>query len=205
MEDELRAWWTLDLGTGPASLDLFDRLLTRYREPQRRYHTAHHLLTVLRQIDVLIRSVPVDDAAAVRLAAFFHDAVYRPASDDEAASAALARRELGALGVMPQRVEAVARLVLATAAHHPQTVDGQVLCDADLAVLAAEPAAYEAYAHGVRAEYSSVDDDAWRVGRLAVLERFLARVSIYATDPMRHVEARARANLESERATYVGG
>jgi predicted metal-dependent HD superfamily phosphohydrolase len=205
MEDELRAWWTLDLGTSAASLDAFDRLVTRYRESHRHYHTAHHLLAVLREIDALVRAVPVDDAAAVRLAAFFHDAVYRPASDDEVASAALAGRELGPLGVPAAREEAIAQLVLATAAHHPQTVDGQVLCDADLAILAAGPAAYEAYVHGVRAEYASVDDATWSAGRLVVLERFLARVTIYATGPMQHREPRARANLESERATLIAG
>jgi predicted metal-dependent HD superfamily phosphohydrolase len=200
VEEELRAWWTLDLGAGAAAQDAFDRLLARYREPHRRYHTARHVLAVLREITALLPAVPVSDAASVRLAGFFHDAIYRPASDDEAASAALARRELGALGVAPDRVDAVAHLVLATADHHPQGVDEQVLCDADLAVLAAPPATYEAYARGVRAEYGHVDDDAWRVGRGAVLEGFLNQPQIFATPPMRGREPRARANLEAELA-----
>jgi predicted metal-dependent HD superfamily phosphohydrolase len=144
--------------------------------------------------------VSADDAAAVRLAAFFHDAVYRPASDDEVASAAVARRELAALGESPSRVEVVARLVMSTAAHRPRTVDEEVLCDADLAILAAPPAEYEAYAHGVRAEYRHVDDDAWRSGRGAVLEDFLRQEHIFSTPPLRAREPRARANLEAELA-----
>jgi predicted metal-dependent HD superfamily phosphohydrolase len=201
VDDELRAWWTLDLGTSPASLDTFERLLARYREPQRHYHTVRHVSAVLRQIAALATSVPPDDLPAVRLAAFFHDAVYRPASDDEAASAALARRELLALGVLPERVDAVAQLVLSTAAHRPRTRDEEVLCDADLAVLAAPPAVYEAYARGVRAEYGNVDDDVWRSGRGEVLEGFLSQEHIFSTAPMHAREPRARANLEAELAS----
>jgi predicted metal-dependent HD superfamily phosphohydrolase len=200
VEEELRAWWTLDLGTGAPALAAFERLLARHREPHRRYHTERHLLAVLRAVEGLIAEVAVDDAGAVRLAAFFHDAVYRPASDDEAASAALARRELRALGVAEHRVDAVARLVLATAEHDARLPDEQVLCDADLSVLAAEPAVYAAYARGVRAEYGGVDDAEWTAGRRAVVQRFLQRETLYATAPMRAQEPRARANLEAELA-----
>jgi predicted metal-dependent HD superfamily phosphohydrolase len=205
VDDELRAWWTLDLGTGPASRDAFDRLLARYREPHRHYHTARHVALVLREVAALVDAVPADDAAAVRLAAFFHDAVYRPASDDEVASAALARRELAALGVPPTRVSAVARLVMSTEAHRPRSADEEVLCDADLAILAAPPAEYEAYAQGVRAEYRHVDDDTWRSGRGAVLEDFLRLEHIFSTAPMRTREPRARANLEAELASLAPG
>jgi predicted metal-dependent HD superfamily phosphohydrolase len=203
VEDELRAWWTTDLGSSPASLDALQRLLALYREPHRRYHTAQHVLMVLRAIDELRDEVAVGDVAAVRLAGFFHDAVYRPASDDEAASAALARRQLGALGVEPARLEAVARLVLATAAHHPHGPDEALLCDADLSVLAAAPPVYAAYVNGVRAEYARVDDAAWSVGRGAVLEGFLARPRIYSTEAMHAREPRARANLEAELASLA--
>jgi predicted metal-dependent HD superfamily phosphohydrolase len=205
VDDELRAWWTHDLGTGWPARDAFDRLLARYREPHRHHHTAVHVLGVLREIEALLAAVPVEDAPAVRLAAFFHDAVYRPASDDEAASAALARRELAALGIPPARVDDVARLVLATADHHPRAHgwnhDEEVLCDADLAVLAAPPAEYQAYVNGVRAEYAHVDDDAWRSGRGAVLQDFLRQPHIFSTPPMHEREPRARANLEAELAS----
>ena len=46
-----------------------------------------------------------------------------------------------------------------------------VVIDADLSILAAEPARYSAYVAGVRAEYGHVDDAAWRRGRADVLRR----------------------------------
>jgi predicted metal-dependent HD superfamily phosphohydrolase len=77
-----------------------------------------------------------------------------------------------------------------------------VLIDADLAVLGSEPAAYQAYVTGVRAEYASVDDAAWRRGRSEVVRDLLDREPLYATEPARRRwEARARANLTAELAT----
>ena len=69
-----------------------------------------------------------------------------------------------------------------------------VLLDADLAILGADPAAYRAYATGVRVEYAHVPDDAWRTGRAAVLDHFLARDRLFLTDTM-HAELDQRAQL----------
>jgi predicted metal-dependent HD superfamily phosphohydrolase len=76
-----------------------------------------------------------------------------------------------------------------------------MLADADLAVLGAEPAVYQAYVVGVRAEYGHLDDATWRTGRSAVLGSFLERDVIYLTPAMRPHEPRARANLAAERAS----
>ncbi len=69
----------------------------------------------------------------------------------------------------------VARLVRLTVTHDPDGGDlnGETLCDADLAVLASDPAAYAAYAAAVREEYGFVPDDAFREGRAAVLRHLL--------------------------------
>ena len=47
--------------------------------------------------------------------------------------------------------------------------DGAVLCDADLAVLAAGAARYSSYVEGVRREYGHLDDATFADGRAAVL------------------------------------
>ena len=100
------------------------------------------------------------------LAAFFHDAVYDPQRrDNEEQSAALAERVLERAGLAAgARRRTVGDLVRATAAPRGDrpTPDRAVLLDADLAVLGSEPAAYQAYVTGVRAEYAHVDDEAWR-------------------------------------------
>lgn len=183
-----------------------DRLLAAWAEPQRRYHTTAHLADVLAKIDVLAPHAA--DPAAVRLAAWFHDAVYRPdRSENEERSAVLAERALPELGIGADRTAEVARLVRLTVTHDPAPGDtnGEALCDADLAVLAGEPAAYAAYAAAVRAEYGFVPDAAFRTGRAAVLRQLLDLPRLFRTPyGAAHWEAPARANLSAELAGLSG-
>jgi len=99
-------------------------------------------------------------------------------------------------------------LILATAGHvtpgatNNDDVDTTLLLDADLAILGAEPAAYQSYVNGVRAEYAHVDDEAWLTGRSVVLHRFLERPRLFATQYMHDMyEHRARANIQAELAS----
>ena len=198
-----RQQWLADTGRSPAAESALDELLGRYSEPHRRYHGVVHVRRVVDDVTELLRGVPAPDPAAVRLAAWYHDGIYEPGSPaNEQQSADLARRALGELGVDQARIGEAARLILLTAAHEPADVvtdpGGAVLLDADLAVLGADPAAYAAYAQGVRMEYHHVDDAAWRQGRAAVLHRFLDAERIYTTPAMHEHEARARANLTAE-------
>ena len=185
--------------------ELLDHLLARHREPHRRYHTATHVMWVLRHIDHIVAAgVPDEvDLGAVRLAALWHDAVYVPTrSDNEAVSAQLAVDAAGALGWPTDRTQVVRRLVLATAGHSPTAPDEVVLVDADLAILGAEPKDYAAYVQGVRVEYSHVSDADWRVGRAAVLQRFIDAPTLFHTAVLqRERGARARANLAAELAS----
>ncbi|MDF3300450.1 HD domain-containing protein [Streptomyces tropicalis] len=187
-------------GAGPDPLPYADRLLARWQEPQRRYHTLAHLTAVLDHVDALERYAA--DPDAVRLAAWFHDAVYLPdRSENEERSARLAERALPEAGVGPDRTAEVARLVRLTVTHDPAAGDrdGQVLCDADLAVLAAPPARYAAYAADVRAEYHFVPEDAFREGRAAVLRQLLDLPHLFRTPHGRgQWEERARRNLAAE-------
>jgi predicted metal-dependent HD superfamily phosphohydrolase len=206
MNADMRQWWLTDAGPGRASFAVFDALVDRYREPHRRYHSVRHVTFVRRDVAELLAIEPVPDPIAVRLAAWYHDAIYDPRSGtNEADSAALAQSDLSALGQRADRIAAVERLILATAAHEPSAPDEAVLLDADLAVLAAEPRAYDAYVAGVRFEYRFVDDDGWRVGRSAVLQRFLDRPRIFRTTAKAADEHRARANLAAELASLRVG
>jgi predicted metal-dependent HD superfamily phosphohydrolase len=202
MEEELRDRWARDLGPSHGGAAALDDLLGRYREPHRRYHGVAHLLAVLRTLDTIAPTWAVDDIAAVRLGAWFHDAVYDPRRDDnEECSALLAERVLGDLGVAAARAAAVGHLVRTTAGHSGDTPDEAMLADADLAILGAEPAAYQTYATAVRAEYAHLDDESWRTGRRAVLDDFLGRDVIYLTPAMKPRHGRARANMTAERTS----
>ncbi|MFD8692746.1 hypothetical protein [Streptomyces sp. NPDC059651] len=185
---------------GPDALPYADNLLDRWAEPQRRYHTTAHLTAVLDHVDTLAGHAA--DADAVRLAAWFHDAVYRPdRSENEERSAVLAERALPEAGVPAATTAEVARLVRLTVSHDPADGDtnGEVLCDADLAILAAPPREYAQYAARVREEYAFVPDEAFREGRAAVLRQLLELPRLFRTPHgAAEWEARARHNLGTE-------
>lgn len=198
------AWLRLvePLGWPPAAAErLGDDLRSRWSEPLRAYHGQAHLRHVLATLDMLLASGErAEDPTALRLAAWFHDAVYEPGSvSNEADSAALARRELSRLGMEPQRVEHIATLVLATRDHEAGTGDQRLLVDADLAILASDPDAYDLYRRSVRVEYADVSPEHWRAGRTLFLQGMLERPAIYATATLRaRGEQRARDNMRAE-------
>lgn len=195
-----------------ADRTLLDRLLARHREKHRRYHTATHVALVVRHVGELAEGEPVDHIDEVVAAAFYHDAVYEPAYPaNERASARLARRDLTSLGWSDDAVARVGSMIEATEHGAHEDLDAEaaigdtaVLLDADLAILAADPAGYSAYAVGVRSEYRQLADDEWSVGRAAVLQDFLRRPTIYRTSTGRdRWEDRARANLTAELAALA--
>ncbi|MGW2276500.1 HD domain-containing protein [Streptomyces sp. NPDC001770] len=185
---------------GPDPLPYAENLLERWAEPQRKYHTTAHLTAVLDGIDVLAAHAGAPEL--VRLAAWFHDAVYRPdRSENEERSAALAERALPEAGVPAGATAEVARLVRLTVTHDPAEGDrnGEVLCDADLAILASGPKEYAHYTAEVRAEYGFVPDDLFREGRAGVLRQLLGLPRLFRTPyGAGHWEARARQNLTTE-------
>ncbi|MGY2002019.1 HD domain-containing protein [Blastococcus sp. SYSU DS1024] len=190
--------WAALAGDSPISRTEWAAVVAAWSEPHRRYHDLAHLAAVLGLVERLSADVP--DPAAVALAAWYHDVVYDPLRpDNEQVSAERARA--GLRGLVPdERVEEVARLVLLTAGHDPEPGDanGAALCDADLAVLAAPPAAYAGYASAVRAEYGHLSDEEFTAGRIAVLERLLGLRRLYRLPAAAEWEPLARANLTAE-------
>jgi predicted metal-dependent HD superfamily phosphohydrolase len=198
-------------GSGDAALRRWERdfpgrsalgqeLVRRYGSVSRSYHDARHLLEVLDAVDAMVDEA--DDIDAVRLAAWFHDAVYDVrAPDNEERSAQLAESVLPAYDVDDVTVAEVARLVRLTEAHDPHSGDrnGEVLCDADLAILASDDSRYATYVDGVRAEYRHVDDRTFATGRAAVLRQLLGLSSLFRTKHGQSTwEERARANVSRE-------
>jgi len=184
----------------PAVSRMVNDLLARWSEPHRYYHTVDHLTSVLAVVDDYADQVP--DPDSVRLAAWFHDAIYDPKRvDNEEVSALLAEVSLADLNVPPPRVAEVARLVRLTASHDPLPGDrnGGLLTDADLAVLASSEDTYRAYTIAVRREYAHIPDAAFAAGRAAVLDNLLGLARLFHTPILRdHWEAPARHNLARE-------
>ena len=181
-------------------------LVGRYAEPHRRYHDRQHLAEVLAALDVL--RAGGDVPPTVVCAAYGHDAVYDPTADDnEQRSAALVASVLRRLGRPVTFVDEVVRLVLLTATHAPadDDADGALLCDADLAVLAAADERYGAYAAAVRREYGHLSDEEFRAGRSGVLRELVGRPRLYATpEGVCRWDAAARRNLHRELSRLDG-
>ena len=193
------------LGGAGEARAIADELLARYAEPHRAYHDQQHLDEVLTALDLLAdRAAP----PAVLLAAYWHDAVYDPGRvDNEERSARLAAGALPRVGLAEPLGAEVARLVRLTAAHVPRPGDapGALLCDADLAILAADEQRYADYAAGVRREYAHVDDASFAAGRRGVLRRLTERDWLFRTERGRVAwEAAARANVAAELSRLSG-
>lgn len=188
------SWAEVGLPHPPATG--FEGLVARYREPHRAYHTLKHLEECFALLDELR---PLAKAPAViELALWYHDAVYWPRrSDNEEASAELARRDLEVARAVSPLIEAVTAMILATTHQAlPPAGDTEILIDIDLGILGAEPSRFAEYERQIRKEYSWVPEFLFRPKRAEVLDRFLARPQIYRTSPLHaRLEARARHNL----------
>ena len=186
--------------------DVGRALLARWSEPHRRYHDIDHLRDILGYVDELAEHAA--DADAVRLAAWYHDAVYEGRPDDEELSARKAEADLAALGAAggarrrggaadpddrrarpggrrPGRRGALRR--------RPRLAGGSAR---------AVPAQHR----GHPAEYAHVADEAFRSGRARVIGALLAAPALYRTPVARQRwEQAARANLTAELARLTDG
>jgi predicted metal-dependent HD superfamily phosphohydrolase len=205
VSDLLHAWRDALPPAAPVAAvsRLGDDLLARWTEPHRHYHTVDHLQAVLAVVND--NTDTAADPMAVKLAAWFHDAIYDPTRvDNEEASALLAESVLPELRVAMAQVSEIARLVRLTATHDPMPGDrnGGLLMDADLAILAAPPDTYRAYTVAIRREYAHLDDATFAAGRAGVLANLLALPRLFHTNALRERwEDVARHNVNAELAS----
>ena len=163
-------------------------LRTRYAEPHRAYHTQAHVDAMLagwRDLgDVIVHP------AAVELAIWYHDAIYKSeATDNEARSAALLRAELTGLAD-PALLDLAELLVRATADHAlPAALpaafkaDAALFLDLDMAVLGVDRAAFAAYERGIAAEFVPVHGLLpFRSGRTRFLRTMLERPRLFLSE-----------------------
>ena len=174
----------------------YDLLADRYGDPRRAYHNQQHLLECLEELNAAVHLC--EDAIAVELALWFHDAIYDPArTDNESASADLAASRLAQFVDEPERISRVREMILDTAhRREPATPDGRLIVDIDLSILGKPPARFDAYDAAIGTEYAHVPAAAYRAGRAAVLRAFLDRRTIYRLPHfVAKYECQARANL----------
>ena len=192
--------------------DAFAALDAAYREPQRAYHAWGHIIDLLTKLDAMSELAARPDLVAAAI--FWHDSVYltrdpdgRPRSDPEnvRASAGLFERHAKFDMIESQSVH---DMIMATASHMkakaPQehypgfSRDLDFFLDLDLSSLAAPWPVFERNLDDIHYEYGWVPESAFYLGRVQMLESFLAGGDrLYRLPETRALwAAAARANLQ---------
>ncbi|WP_418654827.1 metal-dependent hydrolase [Acinetobacter beijerinckii] len=176
---------------------IFNKLIVAYSEKQRAYHTLQHLYECLGLFDTI--RADLNDAYAVALALWFHDAVYDPqAKDNELKSAELFQQYL-AQDLSVDIVQKIKRWIVATQKHaSTDELDLQFLLDIDLAILAASSERFAEYEQQIQQEYAWVDPDVYSIKRKEVLAHFYQIEPLYQTEYFQqNFEQRAKNNLKN--------
>lgn len=184
----------------------FDRLQDQYHVGRRYYHTFDHAREVVRHVELLGNQAT--DLDVVRLAAWYHDAVYEVgATDSEMRSAEYAREELSGLGLAEEVIVEVERLILKTAGYtlptweqaEPDDTRAHILLDADLAAMSLPWESFVLGSEALRKEAPDLPEAEYNAARRNFLHQFLDRQAIYYTNRMRACcEEQARSNLKRE-------
>lgn len=173
----------------------------RHGEPWRHYHVWAHVEALFAELGEV--EDRLSGKRAVAVAVLYHDAVYDPRSArNERYSAELMTAECAGL-VEPEDLAAADIMIRATEGHAlPEGSSGgraqdmRFFLDADLAILGAGRAVFDAYEDAVRREYAHVPEAEFRRGRSSVLRGFLDRPALYFSTHFRaKYEERARNNL----------
>jgi predicted metal-dependent HD superfamily phosphohydrolase len=194
LADRFRNLWLRCSGADATANAAWQQLEALYTEPHRHYHTLAHIADSLGHLDAVAPQL-ADDADAVELAIWFHDAVYSVAQFEypynEARSAAffatLARGELA-----DRLVAKVEELILATthkALHEDRAC--RYLVDIDLAGIGAPWSEFLANSAAIQREQNSTPEQ-----EVEFLEVLNAREHIYQTSYFStRLEASARENI----------
>ncbi|MGH9844101.1 MAG: HD domain-containing protein [Blastocatellia bacterium] len=185
---------------------IYEELTTLYASPDRAYHNLSHIDWLLEEARGFQASLRHYDA--VRMAIWFHDAIYETSrSDNEERSADLAERSLAALGAEAETATLVRAMIVATNAHTADKLpeDGRLFLDLDLSILGSDEAVYNKYARAIRKEYAWVPSLIYKRKRRKVLESLLDRKRIFFTDAVFEArESLARRNIGQELSKLRG-
>jgi len=158
--------------------EVLNKLLERYAESHRHYHTLSHLEKGL-EVYYTLFSIPLPPLEFFAWA--YHDSVYDSTrSDNEENSATIWWRDAHILGFSLTEADEGAKFIIAT---DPSAEPLSVINDMDLAELGAPPDVFNTNTEKIRKEYHWVEPEVWRRGRIAVLAQLLKRDKLYITKP----------------------
>ena len=180
-----------------------------YASPPRAYHDFMHVREVLHHYADVAVGPGWTQPVEVYLAVLYHDAIYQPGRKDNEALSARFAMEQAAQWLPEHGIDLlrVAELINLTARHGQFSpadfgedgfaLDARHFLDCDMAILGAEPEAFDAYDRGIAEEYRGhIPGFLFRLNRKRFLKGLLARERIYLSDWFhQRYDAQARANL----------
>lgn len=193
LEKELLKEW-VEL-TNDLSQKWFKKILTQLSEEQRYYHTATHVMDLLRKINL----IETKEKEALKFAAWFHDLTYDPTKgDNEEKSAEQWTEFCKEFNINQKTQDSVRGIILATKNHtasYDETTS--LFLDLDLSILAAPDADFKSYDENIRREFSFVPEDLYLAERKKIMTRFHEARPLFKTPWGQALEDKAKSNLKS--------
>jgi predicted metal-dependent HD superfamily phosphohydrolase len=192
-----QALWNRCLLAGAASdgVAVYQELEKRYSESHRYYHTPHHIRHCLREFDLAAELM--DDADAVEMGLWFHDAIYDPrASDNELKSAELFTLRADDHMNADFRRRVYELILITIHPEQPRSLDQEFMVDIDLSSFGLPWPAFRRDSNAVRNEYVHVPDKQFYPAQIRFLRSLLARPSFFFTEFFRNrYEQTAKDNI----------
>lgn len=198
MKKDWMAVWN-KYGEETCGLGIFEKLWDEYSSEDRAYHNIDHIASLLKEMESC--KALIEDQDSFFFAIWFHDVVYKVLRDNnEELSAIEALKFLKECNFPEERAEKVARWIRATGRHDGgEDKDLILFLDADLSILGASTERYMNYAAQVRKEYTVAPDIYYNAGRIKVLQHFLHKNRIFASDFFsERYEVQANINVKEE-------
>lgn len=208
----LEKTWKQTLEWFPGHTDInsdmvLNQLVVLYSDPKRHYHTLDHIHRSLKEVDKYKSDIPYPDV--VRMAIFFHDAIFSFTPSDEQNSSLFFKKTIGEY---LECTESVCEMIEQSAnhLHHNNPSLGQstnFFMDIDLislgdkSIRASSKAIQKEYFdfHPVPQEYKHQQWKMYTEGRIAFFETLLAKESIYRVSSIKNrLEEKARENISDE-------
>lgn len=177
---------------------LWNTLEKNYFEKHRAYHNFTHIEELFSYFDIY--KDELENADVVSFSIFYHDIIYNIwKKDNEEKSALFALDCLSKIDLPSNYLDIIHTQIIATKTHQANDNDTKWFVDFDLGILGTSPHTYSKYTKFIREEYKLVPSLLYKKGRKKVLQHFINKPSIYATDTFRYLyEEQARMNLKNE-------
>lgn len=176
---------------------LWKEVYENYSEKHRAYHNLNHLKELFIQFDTYKATLNKPNLLAISI--FYHDIIYKIWNkNNEEKSADFAVTKLSGI-INTLDLTITHQQILATKTHSTTNEDTKWLMDFDLAILGQPEKTYKEYTNSIRKEYKAIPTIIYKSGRKKVLQHFLNKSFIFATNEYRKLhEAKAKENLRFE-------